>query len=208
MVFIQQPTSTPAGAPISPPVTVEARNDAGAVVTSFTGLITVTIGANPGGGTLTGGQANAVNGVATFADLRIDKPAGPYNLRASSPGLAGATSEAFNITVPPPPPPGPTHVVFIQQPSNTPVGAAMSPPVTVQARNDAGAVVTSFTGVITLTIGANPGGGTLTGGQVNAVNGVATFTNLRIDKAAGPYNLLASSPGLNGATSDAFNITP
>src|SRR3989442_11017158 len=51
----------------------------------------------------------SVNGVATFADLRIDKPAGPYNLRASSPGLGGATSEAFNITVPPPPPPGPTR---------------------------------------------------------------------------------------------------
>jgi hypothetical protein len=78
----------------------------------------------------------------------------------------------------------------------------------VEARNDAGAVVTSFTGVITLTIGANPGGGTLTGGQVNAVNGVATFTDLRIDKAAGPYNLRAASPGLNIATSDAFNITP
>ena len=62
---------------------------------------------------------------------------------------------------------------------------------------------------LTLAIGANPGGGTLSGQTtVNCVNGVATFTDVHIDRPASSYNLKASSPGLLGATSDAFNIGP
>jgi hypothetical protein len=189
---------------------VEVRNDAGAVVPSYTGAVSMRIGANPGGGTLSGHTTvNPVNGVATFADLSIDKAAISYNLVAESPGLLHSTSDAFNINLPPPPPPGPTHLAFTQQPSNTPSGAAISPPIKVEARNDGGGVMLSFTGPITLTIGANPGGGTLSGQTtVNCVNGVATFTDVHIDRPASSYNLKASSPGLLGATSDAFNIGP
>jgi len=41
---------------------------------------------------------------------------------------------------------------------------------------------------------------------VNAVNGVATFNNLSIDKAGTGYTLTASSAGLTGVTSSSFNI--
>jgi len=40
------------------------------------------------------------------------------------------------------------------------------------------------------------------------VNGVATFSNLRIDKAGTGYTLAASAGGLTGATSTAFDIAP
>jgi len=39
------------------------------------------------------------------------------------------------------------------------------------------------------------------------VNGVATFSNLSINKAGTGYTLSATSSGLTGATSNAFNIT-
>ncbi|MFD1808004.1 hypothetical protein ACFSHQ_07035 [Gemmobacter lanyuensis] len=46
---------------------------------------------------------------------------------------------------------------------------------------------------MTLAIGTNAGSGTLSGTKtVNAVNGVATFSGLSIDKAATGYTLTAT----------------
>ena len=52
-----------------------------------------------------------------------------------------------------------------------------------------------------------PGGGTLSGTTtVSAVNGVAVFSNLSIDKTGDGYTLTATSAGLTGATSPPFDI--
>ena len=100
-------------------------------------------------------------------------------------------------------------LAFGTQPSNTTAGGTISPPVTVQIQDAFGNLVTSSTASITLAIGNNPGGGTLSGTTtVTVVAGVATFSNLSIDKAGTGYTLTASSSGLTGATSSAFNITP
>src|SRR5256712_4703748 len=117
-----------------------------------------------------------------------------------------ATSSAFNITAAPPPPA--THLAFGVQPSTTQVGVAITPAVTVAALDASGNTVTSFTGAISIAIDNNPAGGTLSGNApVNAVNGVATFANLKIDKAGAGYTLKATSGTLNQATSNPFNIT-
>jgi hypothetical protein len=55
--------------------------------------VTLTLGFNPAGGTLIGGAATAVAGVATFPSLSINRP-GPYKLLASSP--VAAESELSN----------------------------------------------------------------------------------------------------------------
>src|SRR5437773_245212 len=159
-------------------VRVAARDAAGNTVTSYTGLITVALGANPGGGTVAGTTSvNAVSGVATFSTLSINNAGTGYTLVASASGLTGATSTAFNITAAPPPPA--THVAFTTQPQTTQAGQTM-PAVRVSALDDAGNVVTGFTGSITVAIGANPGGGTLSGTtSVTAVSGVATFSTDR-----------------------------
>jgi hypothetical protein len=108
----------------------------------------------------------------------------------------------------PPPPPTATRVTFATQPSSVTAGSAISPAVQVAAQNDAGQTITSFTGNITVAIGTNPGGGTLSGTtSAAAVNGVATFSNLSINKAGTGYTLTAASTGLAGATSGAFNVT-
>ena len=52
----------------------------------------------PAGAMLTGGQVNAVNGVATFNNLVIDLPGAGYQLDANAAGLTDATSNAFTIT--------------------------------------------------------------------------------------------------------------
>src|SRR5213078_1093846 len=105
-------------------------------------------------------------------------------------------------------PPPATHLAFSVPPTNTPVGATITPAVKVSALDASENRVTTFTGAITLALSGNPGGGTLAGGgSVDAVNGVATFGSLSIDKAGSGYTLTATSGQLTDATSDRFDIT-
>ena len=83
LVFTQDPTSTAAGSTISPAVTVAVEDANGNVETGDnTTLVSLAIGTNPGGGTLTGGRSVAViSGVATFSGLSINKTGTGYTLR-------------------------------------------------------------------------------------------------------------------------------
>jgi CSLREA domain-containing protein/uncharacterized repeat protein (TIGR01451 family) len=100
----------------------------------------------------------------------------------------------------------PHHLVFSVQPSNTNAGATITPAVQVQIV-DAGNGPTTSTADVTLAIGTNPGGGTLSGTTtIAAVGGTATFSNLSIDNTGVGYTLTASSTGLIGTTSNPFNI--
>jgi hypothetical protein len=184
-------------------VQVAAQDDAGVTVTSFGSSITIALGTNPAGGTLSGTKiGTAVDGVATFSDLSIDNAGNGYTLVATTTGLTSATSAPFNITPRPA-----THLVFTVQPTNATAGSAISPAVRVAAQDDAGTTVVGFGGDITITLGTNPGGGTLSGtATVTAANGVATFSNLSIDKVGNGYTLAATATGLTGATSAQFNI--
>jgi len=102
----------------------------------------VALGTNPGGGTL-GGTATvaAVAGVASFANLSIDKSGTGYTLTASATGPAAATSGAFNIT-----PGTATQLVYTVQPTTTTAGATITPAVQVTARDGLGNTASGFTG--------------------------------------------------------------
>ncbi|MCX7170087.1 MAG: hypothetical protein NTY41_07260, partial [Proteobacteria bacterium] len=101
-----------------------------------------------------------------------------------------------------------TKLAFFQQPSNTPVSAAIYPAVTVKILDAGNNLVTTSNATVTMAIGTNPASGVLSGTPtVNAVAGIATFSNLLINQAGTGYTLTASSPGLTGATSGSFNIT-
>ncbi|HVE85973.1 MAG TPA: hypothetical protein VND93_24120, partial [Myxococcales bacterium] len=144
------------------------------------------------------------SGVATFANLSIDKTGTGYTLTAASAGLTGATSSAFNVT-----PAAAAKLAFTVQPSSSTAGVALSPAVRVTVRDAFDNTVTSSAAGITVAIGTNPGGGTLSGiTTVSASAGVAVFSNLSIDKAGTGYTLTAASAPLTGATSTAFDINP
>src|SRR5437762_8107779 len=71
----------------------------GNVATGFSGAITVALGSNPGGATLSGTLlVAAVGGVASFGDLSLNRTAPGYTLTASGGGLGPVTSTAFDIT--------------------------------------------------------------------------------------------------------------
>src|SRR5437667_1243623 len=206
LVFTAQPSSAAAGAANSPAMQVAVQDAQGNPVTTATTSITLAIGTNPASGTLAGTTTvAAVNGVATFANLSINNPGTGYTLTASATGLMGATSNAFNITLSV----GPAaKLVFTAQPSTAAAGAAITPAVQVAVQDAQGNSVTTATTSITVAIGTNPASGTLSGTTtVAAVNGVATFANLSIDKAGTGCTLTASTTGPSGATSSGFNLT-
>ncbi len=88
-----------------------------------------------------------------------------------------------------------TRLAFSVHPTNADVNQAIFPAVQVEVRDASGALVTTATEAVTLSIGTNPGTGTLSGTKtVNAVGGVATFSDLSIDKAGTGYALAAMEP--------------
>ncbi|HSB54726.1 MAG TPA: Ig-like domain-containing protein, partial [Gemmatimonadales bacterium] len=198
--FVQQPSSTQAGSVITPEVAVEIQDAAGNRILPATSTVTVAL-ATPGGALLGGTRSvNAVDGLARFGDLTVDV-AGSYSLTAASAGLASATSASFAVTVRPA-----TRLAFQQQPLSTTAGTSLGT-VTVELQDATGARVTGQVAVVTLALGSNPGGATLSGTLTRtSVNGLATFTGLSLDRAGTGYTLTATASGLGGATSSAFTI--
>ena len=102
-----------------------------------------------------------------------------------------------------------TMLVFTQQPQTTQATAAMATPVLVEAQTALGNVDTSYNAVVTLALSSNPDSATLGGNfSVSAINGVATFSNLTVDKADTGYVLSATSGTLTTGFSSKFTITP
>lgn len=102
----------------------------------------------------------------------------------------------------------PASLVFSAQPTRTVAGQVMAPAVQVTAQDAKGQTAGSYAGTVTLAIATGPMSGTLAGtATVNAVNGVATFSDLSFNKI-GSYTLSASAANLPAATSAPFDIDP
>src|SRR5690606_8417719 len=89
---------TSQGSVLTPAPEVRVVDAFGNHVPDATNSITVAIGMNPGGGTLSGTNPRAaVGGLALFNDLAISAGGDGYTLTATAAGLTGATSMAFNV---------------------------------------------------------------------------------------------------------------
>jgi hypothetical protein len=144
-------------------------------------------------------------GVHTFTNLTTLKTAGSQSVTATDTVTSTITgSAAVSVS-----PAAAMKLVFTQQPGNTKVNNAIKPAPVVKVEDAFSNVETGDnTDVVTMTIGTNPGGGTLSGTtSVTVSGGAATFNNLVINKAGNGYTLVASSGTLTSATSASFNIT-
>jgi hypothetical protein len=198
------PTSVPADTPFM--LAVTATDIAGNPTSSFTGPVTLSLGNNAGGSTLAPITVNAVGGVATFSGILLNKAGSGYTLRLSSGTLTVALAGPIDVT-----PGAPTQLVVTTQPPGTvAAGTAFATAIAVEDAN--GNVVPSFTGNVTITRGNAVGGASATlGGTLSepVQNGVASFTDLNLNKAANGYQLEAfSGSSLTPATTGAINIIP
>src|SRR3989454_3199006 len=108
----------------------------------------------------------------------------------------------------PPSEAAPARVAFSSRPSSARAGEPITPPVQVTVQDSAGRVTLRDT-MVTLSLAANPSGDSLRGKkQVRSVNGVATFAEGQLDKAAIGYKLTAPAPDPHPDTSAAFSVMP
>jgi hypothetical protein len=189
---------------VSFPVQVELRDSTGQPAPVAGVAVTLAFAANPGGGTLRGATTATTTsqGVASFAALSIDKSASGYTLRATSSGLASATSAPFIVAAGPP-----ARLFFAAQPTATGPGAPFAPSVSVAVVDSESNLVGSPVSV-SLALGANPTGAVLGGTTTVATqNGTATFSNLTVDRNGSGYTLVASASNLPSVTSATFDVS-
>ncbi|MEP6696971.1 MAG: hypothetical protein ABJA34_08855, partial [Pseudonocardiales bacterium] len=205
LVFGQQPTGTVAGASISPSPTVRIFDQFGNL-TASTASVTVAIGTNPAGGTLSGtATAAAVNGTATFPGLSINKAGTGYTLTAASTGLTGTASSAFTITAA-----TASQLGFTSAPFSGPQAATANlGPVTVQLQDQFGNAILAA-GSITVALSKSGGGNgnavfssTLNGATVTSVTIAAGTSSVSFyfgySKATSALTLNAAASGLTSA---------
>ncbi len=204
LAFAGRPSDATAGVALAPAIAVAIQDAFGNALPNATNAVTVAIATNPGGGTLSGtNTVNAANGVASFTGLSINKAGSGYTLVASSGALTGTTSATFTIT-----PAAAAKLVFtLQPPTFAERAQPIVPALTVAIQDGFSNTVTSSTDAVTLALGTNPGGGTLSGTTtVNPSAGIATFPDLSIDQSGSGYALVAASGTLTSATSAPFGI--
>ncbi|MHB8571953.1 MAG: hypothetical protein ACYDAY_03210 [Candidatus Dormibacteria bacterium] len=205
LTVLQQPTATLAGAAITPAVRIAEYNSQRQLNSSDNStVISIGIGTNPTGAALFGTTSQTVSGgIATFSDLSIQKAASGYTLTATGPNLVPVTTTGFPIN-----PGSASAIAFVQQPTDAPPGQLLAPSVTVGEVDAYGNVNhTDSTLQVTVAIGANPGGGTLSGTvSRTASRGIATFNDLSVSNVGTGYTLSAGAPSMSTVASAAFNV--
>jgi uncharacterized protein YjdB len=184
------------GAALAQPVAVRVTGADGLGVQG----VSVAFAATSGGGSFTpSAAATDVNGDAS-ATWTLGSLVGTQTATASVGAVASGAISATGT------PASASRLAFTGQPGATTAGATMG--VQVSAQDAFGNLYAAFAGSVTIALGANPGGATLSGTTtVAAIAGVATFSGLSLDKSGTGYTLVASTQGLTSATSAAFNVS-
>ncbi len=204
LAYTTEPGGTITGGvafPTQPVVTVEDAE--GNTVTTDSSTVSLAIASGSGTLTCNSNSVTASSGVATFSGCAINT-AGSYTLKATDGSLTSATSSSFTVSV------GPAaKLAFTQQPGGTINHGLAFPTQPKVAIEDAGGnIVTSNTSSVTLAIGTNPSGGTLTctTNPKAAVSGVSSFAGCKINDAGSGYTLKATDGTFTSATSNSFNV--
>src|SRR5262249_10101745 len=125
----------------------------------------------------------------------------PLQVAPTTPGLTSSPSNSFVISAA-----AADHLAFLQQPTSTTAGAAISPAVTVQVLDQ----FNNLTGSTANVTVAATGPGAFTAAStttVAAVAGGATFSNLHLN-VTGSYTIGATATGLAPRPSSNFCAIP
>ncbi len=100
----------------------------------------------------------------------------------------------------------PSSLAFLTQPVSSTAGISLNE-IQVAVRNGAGETITDFSGPVSLGLTGGTAGAALVGvTTVAAVNGVATFTEVTVNRGGTNYRLTASYDQLPPAQSNTFNM--
>ena len=198
-IVVEPPASVEVGEPFG--LTVQIQNPQGGVDTGFNGPVSVTVAVPSGGAPNLGGvlTVTAVNGVAFFQGLTINRVGNGYVLQVTTPGLPAVQTTPINVTT------NEHLAVTVEPPSSTDIDGTFA--LSVAVEDDTGAVDTNFNGTETVVLLAPAGGASLAGVlTVTAEAGIATFSGLSIN-AVSDDDLVITSPGLPDATTTPVDVT-
>jgi hypothetical protein len=203
LVFTQQPSSSTGGTVLATQPKVTIQDAGGNTVNTDTSAVTLAIGTNPGGGTLSGCSGVTTAGVATFSGCKIDRAGSGYTLTATdaTDGLTtpSAPSGAFNITA------GAATQLLVIPSTYTP-NAGSPFTVTLTAADAGGNTATSYTNgihTVSWSSASTSPAGNAPSYPVTAVNftgGVSTTTLTATLYSAGANTLRASATYVGTAT--------
>jgi hypothetical protein len=211
LAFTTQPVGAIAGSALDTQPAVAVEDAEGNIVTSYQGLVVLTITASTGASEarLFGGtKVRLVNGMVEFRDLSIYKAGSGYTLTVTCSNLAPATSKPFTILPGPP-----AQLAFTTQPSGGVAGSPLTTQPVVTVQDLYGNTVTGYEGSVrlsaTITIDSETSAVAIYGTTtIPVVNSVAQFTDISADKSFPGYKLTAFSDSLQPATSKSFTISP
>lgn len=188
LAFTVQPQSGTAGTNLAT-IQVEIQDSSGAVVGNATSAVALAVNGVTG---YDPSPVAAVNGVATFNNVRIDKAGTGYTLTASSGGLTSATSTSFDIA-----PAAASSLELSGLASSVVSGTAQS--VTVTVRDAYGNLAEGYTGTVSFAssdaAATRPASYTFT----SADKGQHTFSGVVL-RTEGTQSLTVSAPGLTDGT--------
>ncbi len=201
-----EPQSAGVDQPITPPVQVRVVDVTGALVQTATDTLVATLLPRPGvvgalGGTV---SVEAVNGLATFDNLRVNAPGEGYALMVrSSRALVRDTTVRFTV--------GAVGAVaklrLIGAPLTVVAGQVIAPAPKVVVVDSSGTVVRAVNESIVVTLVGGPPGAALRGtSDVELTEGVATLSNLWIPVEGTAYRISVKAPGLAADTSPMFDV--
>ena len=203
--FLEQPGTGTAGQPLTPAVRVAVQNDLGGTVTNAAHAVTIALGSNPGSATLSGTTTvQAVNGVATFSNLSLDKAGAGYTLTATASNLTAATSTGFNNSA------GPASQLTLttSPPASATSGQPLAPQPAVQLRDAFGNAVGQAGVAVTATVAS--GSATLGGSTTATTNtaGLATFATLTLTGTGSGVTIGFSAQGVTPTASGPISLAP
>jgi len=203
LAITRQPVATSAGALLDT-ILVAVQDAAGTTVANDTRNVTLAIGTNAGSGTLSGSTTvAAVNGVAMFTGLSINNAGNGYTLQATASPLTPVTTTAFNVN----PVGAASKLAFTTQPPAT-FASGASPTIAVAVQDANGATVGTSSASVSIQLVSSTGAALTGTVSRNAVNGIATFTGISVNKVGTGYKISATSTGLTSAESTPFSVTP
>ena len=187
LAFLQQPTSTTAGQPLTPAVTVQLQDGGGNPVAQAGVTITVSLPSGTGtlGGTLS--EVSDTSGIATFNDLSIEL-VGSKRLAAVNPGRTSAVSSAFAITA------GPAASIVVTggTPQSTPIYARFAEPLRVTVTDAFGNPVAGALVAYSAPSSGSSAGLTDGGSASTDASGRASMTATANGIVGGPYLVSAA----------------
>jgi hypothetical protein len=195
-----QPSGAVNGLALTSQPVVRITDSSGNTVTTSTVNVVASIGSGSGGSLSGTTTVAAVNGVATFTDLVLSGTVGNFTLTFTPTSLTAATSSSFALSVG-----AASKAMITTQPSGAFNGSGFSTQPVVKITDSGGNIITTSTVNVVASLAS--GTGTLSGTTtVAAVNGIATFSNLKITGTGNHTLTFTPAGGLTATTSNTINV--